>query len=256
MAYLDTPRPIAMAHRGGAAYAPNIGIENTARAFATAVDLGFGYLETDVRASADGQAVVVHDARLDRLCGVPVRVADATWAQLRALRVGGREPLPRLDAVLTAFPGVRFNIDVKADDAVQPTVAAVRAAGAEDRVLLASFFDRRIRRIRSLAGPRVATSCSSVEVALLRLGRPAPVAATAARRGAVCAQVPWRTRGVTVVTDAFVRRAHGQGMQVHVWAVEDEPGMHALLDLGVDGLITDHIDLLLRTLRVRQDRAS
>jgi len=243
-----------MAHRGGATYLPNVGIENTARAFAAAVALGYDYLETDVRASADGVAVVVHDVRLDRLCGVPVRVAEATWAELSTLRVGGRERLPRLDEVLAAFPAVRFNVDVKSDDVVEPTLAAVRAAGAAERVLLASFSDRRIRRIRALAGPGVATSCSSAEVALMRLGRPAAAAATAVRRGAGCAQVPRHLRGVPVATEAFVCRAHELGLQVHVWAVEDGPGMHQMLDLGVDGLIVDRIDVLQDALRVRADR--
>lgn len=253
-AFLDTPLPLAMAHRGGAGYGPNVGIENTVRAFATALDLGYRYLETDVRATRDGVAVVVHDDALDRLCGVPARVSGLTWEELSRLRVGGREPLPHLAEVLAAFPHARLNIDVKSDDAVQPTLQAIRAAGASHRVCLATFSDTRIRRIRALAGPAVATACSSGEVALLRLGPIVRLRAMAAGGGAVAAQVPRRSRGVTVANGSLIRHAHQLGLQVHVWTVDDTETMRAMLDLGVDGLITDRVDVLADFLRVREDR--
>ncbi len=238
-----------MAHRGGAGHAPNVGIENTLRAFETAVRLGYTYLETDVRASSDGVAVLVHDDRLGRLCGVPARVSDLTWRQLAGLRVGGREPVARLDEALAAFPDTRLNIDVKSDDATVPTLAAVRTTGAEHRVCLATFSDRRVRQIRRLAGPAVATSCASGEVALLRLGPTRLLRAGATRGGAIAAQLPLRSRGMTVTTAALVRHAHALGLQVHVWGVDDAATMRTLLDLGVDGLITDRTDRLAALLR-------
>jgi len=252
--FLDVATPFAIVHRGGAGYPPNVGIENTVRAFAAAITLGHRYLETDVRASRDGVAVVVHDAGLDRLCGVPVRVADATWHQLSELRVGGREPLPRLDALLAEFPDARFTIDLKDDPAVEPALAAIADVAAQDRVCLATFSDRRMRRIRRLAGPDVVTSCSRGEVVALRLGPTRRVRALAARGGAVCAQVPWRNRGVTVTTAALVRHAHELGLQAHVWVVDEAARMHALLDLGVDALITDRPDLVPDVLRSRREQ--
>lgn len=254
--YLDAPLPLAMAHRGGATYGPNRGIENTVRAFATAVDLGYRYLETDVRASRDGVPVVVHDERLDRLCGAPVRVRDLDWDELSRLRVGGREPLARLDDVLTTFADSRLNIDIKSDDAVLPALAALRSARAAHRVCLATFSDRRMRRIRRLAGPAVATSQATGEVALLRLGPVTAVRAVATRGGGIAAQVPLRSRGVTVATPALVRHAHELGLQVHVWGVDDAATMHALLDLGVDGLIADRVDRLGEVLRHRRGTRS
>jgi len=242
--FLAGPLPLLMAHRGGAAYGPNVGIENTLRAFATAVELGYQFLETDVRASRDAVPIAVHDDRLDRLCGVPDRVRDLDWDRLGRLRVGGREPLARLDQLLATFPEARFNIDVKSDDAVLPTVRAVHRAAASDRVCLATFSDRRIRRIRALAGPRVVTSCSRGEVALLRLGPSRWLRGTGARAGAVCLQVPWRTRGVTVVTPQFVHQAHELGLQVHVWTVDAMAEAAEMLALGADGLITDRVDRL------------
>jgi glycerophosphoryl diester phosphodiesterase len=242
--YLDTPRPLAMAHRGGATYPPNLGLENTMAAFRRAVEHGYRYLETDVRATRDGVPVLVHDRTLRRLAGRPEAVADLSWVDLQRYRIDGREPVATLPELLAAFPAARLNIDVKSDDALAPTLAAVRAAGAEDRVCLASFSDRRIRRIRRLAGPRIATSCSAWEVTLLLVAPARRVRATGRRRGASSVQVPRRSRGVRIISERFVARAHEVGLQVHVWTIDDEQTIRGLLDLGVDGLITDRIDVL------------
>src|SRR6266511_375883 len=156
-AYLDTPTPIAFAHRGGAALAG----ENTMAAFARAVELGYRYIETDTHATADGVAVVFHDHTLARIAGRPGRIRQLPWAELSRVRVDGQPVVPRLSDVLDAWPKVRFNIDVKADGAVGPTIEAVRATGALDRVLLASFSDARTARMRAVLGPGVATSLGS-----------------------------------------------------------------------------------------------
>jgi glycerophosphoryl diester phosphodiesterase len=244
-AYLDAPTPLAFAHRGGAAD----GDENTAAAFDRAVRMGYRYLETDVHATADGVPVVFHDATLDRLLGRPGRIADLRHADLAALGAGGQRAVPALAEVLAGWPGVRFNIDVKADRAVAPTVEAVRRAGALQRVLLTSFSDARIARIRAALGPGVATGSGSRAVARLwavsRLGaaaRPGWTAARPARAAAV--QVPVRAGRLRVVDRRFVHHAHRLGLQVHVWTIDEPAEMHELLDLGVDGIMTDHIAVL------------
>ncbi|GAB7045227.1 glycerophosphodiester phosphodiesterase [Catenuloplanes indicus] len=236
--YLDTPAPIAFAHRGGAADGP----ENTAESFARAVQLGYRYVETDVHTTADGIPVIFHDPDLRRLTGRPERVAELTWADLATVRVAGAAAVPRLDEVLDAWPHVRFNIDVKADGGEEPTVRVIESVVAQDRVLLASFSDARLTRIRALA-PRIATSMGMRAVAKLR------VASLAGRRlrlpaSVVAAQVPPRYGRLPVVDARFVRAAHAQGLQVHVWTIDDPAQMHALLDLGVDGIMTDRLDVL------------
>jgi len=123
---LDAPTPLGFAHRGGA----GAGGENTVAAFARAVSLGYRYIETDVRATADGVAVIVHDETLDRVFGRPGRVRDMRWVDLASVRVDGATVVPRLAEVLDGWPEVRFNIDAKSDDAVAPIVAAVRWAAA------------------------------------------------------------------------------------------------------------------------------
>ncbi len=239
-AYLDTPTPIAFAHRGGAALAG----ENTMAAFARAVELGYRYIETDTHATADGVAVVFHDHTLARIAGRPGRIRQLPWAELSRVRVDGQPVVPRLSDVLDAWPKVRFNIDVKADSAVGPTIEAVRATGALDRVLLASFSDARTARMRAVLGPGVATSLGSRGAAQLwaasRAGRGAARLATRV----AAAQVPYRQGPVRVVDERFVRYAHGLGLQVHVWTVDAPDRMNELLDLGVDGIMTDRIDVL------------
>lgn len=231
--------PLAFAHRGGAAS----GDENTADAFARAVALGYRHLETDVHTTADGVAVVFHDETLDRLTGEPGPIAGLTWAELSSLRVGGAGVVPRLDDLLDAWPTVRFNIDLKADPAVAPVVAAVRRAGAERRVLLASFSDTRLKQVRSLAGPQVATSLGSRSV--LRL-RAASLVGLRIRlpESVVAAQVPVRHGRFPVVDERFIAYAHRLGLQVHVWTIDDPAEMNRLLEMGVDGIMTDEIETL------------
>jgi glycerophosphoryl diester phosphodiesterase len=235
--YLDAP-PLAFAHRGGAA----VGDENTAAAFGRAVEMGYTYLETDVHATADGVVVVFHDDTLDRLLGRPGRIRDVRWADLSTLKVGGVAAVPRLSEVLEAWPNVRFNIDMKDDPAVDPTVEVVKRAGAVDRVLLASFDHRRLVRARAQL-PAVATSMGTREAARLwlasriggRLRLPPSV---------VAVQVPVRHGRVRVVDRRFVETAHRAGLQVHVWTIDDPIAMNTLLDLGVDGIMTDRIEVL------------
>ncbi|GIE93234.1 glycerophosphodiester phosphodiesterase [Paractinoplanes rishiriensis] len=238
-AYLDAPTPLAFAHRGGAAE----GDENTAEAFGRAVKLGFRYVETDVHATADDVPVVFHDDSLARLTGQAGRIGALRWTDLATVRVGGAAAIPRLDEVLDAWPDIRFNIDVKADPGAAPTVDAIRRAGASGRVLLASFSDARLARLRRLAGPDVATSMGMRAVTALRLSS---LARTPLRLppSAVAAQVPPRHGRFRVVDRAFLARAHRLGLQVHVWTIDDPAEMHRLLDLGVDGIMTDRTDVL------------
>jgi glycerophosphoryl diester phosphodiesterase len=237
--FLDAAPPLAFAHRGGAAS----GDENTAEAFARAVALGYRYVETDVHATADGVPVVFHDADLLRLTGTAGALAGLRWSDVATLRVGGAGAVPRLDEVLAAWPDIRFNIDVKADAAAGPVVSVLRSAGAFPRVLVASFSDRRLAEVRALAGPGLATSLGRRGVARLRLASLArvPVRLPAS---VVAAQVPVRHGRLTVVDRRFLAYAHRLGLQVHVWTIDDPAEMNSLLDLGVDGIMTDRVEVL------------
>lgn len=248
--YLDWPAPLAIAHRGGAKVSGNLGLENSLSAFRRAVDLGYTYLETDVHASRDGVVFAFHDESLDRVTDGSGLVRERTADEVRSARIDGREPVPELDTLFEAFPEARFNIDIKSDAAVEPTLAVVRAHSAYHRVCIASFSDARLRRVREHEWP-VATSASPAEVARLRLAPLRRAWSVAALRGADCVQVPLTRFGVKVVTPGFVRRAHASGLQIHVWTIDDEQTMATLLDMGVDGIVTDRPDTLRDVLRRR-----
>lgn len=248
--YLSDPTPVALAHRGGAAYAPNVGLENTMAAFRAAVEMGYRYLETDVHATRDGRVVAFHDTVLDRVTDVSGPIAALPWSVVREARVGGSAGVPLLAELLEEWPDVRVNIDVKSDGALQPTIREVQRLRAAERVCIGSFSERRLRAARRALGPGVATAAGQVGTALLRfspallsrmLHTPAPVLQIPAHH-----RVGGRT--VTLVTPGLLRRAHDLGKHVHVWfhpwSREDAAEMHRLLDLGADGIVTDHIDVL------------
>lgn len=249
-AYFDQSGPIAMAHRGGAGYAPNVGLENTVGAFRRAVDMGYHYLETDVHATSDGELVAFHDTHLDRVTDVEGAIVDLPYAAVRDARINGTDAVPLLTELLEEFPTTRLNIDIKADSALTPTVQAIQRHAAVARVCIGSFSERRVRAARKALGPSLATAAGQVGTGLLRfapqvvsrmLHTPAPVL-----------QIPSthrvRGRDLTLVTPGLVDVAHRLGKQVHVWfhagSTEDATEMHRLLDLGVDGIVTDHIDVL------------
>ena len=257
--YLDEPGPVAIAHRGGCEEAP----WNTLEAFAAAVRLGCRHLETDAQVTRDGVVVAFHDLRLDAATDRTGAVGELRYAEVAAADAGFRSSpdggrsfpfrghgarIPRLEELLER-PGVRVNIDPKTDACVAPLVALVERLGAWDRVGFGSFSGRRLRRLRELAGGRACTSMGPRAVAVA-----AAAAATTGRmprQGADCLQVPLRAGAVPLLTPRFLAAAHRAGLPVHVWTVNGEQAMHRVLDLGVDGVMTDRPRLLLQVLRAR-----
>ncbi len=191
-AYFDGPTPTGLAHRGGAAYHPNLGIENTIAAFRQAVDMGYRYLETDVHATRDGIVVAFHDDHLDRVTDTAGRIADQPYAAVRGALIGGREAVPTLAELLEEFPETRVNIDIKADQALGPTLELIRRMGVIDRVCIGSFSERRLRAARRALGPRLATSAGQVGVGALRLA-PQPLSRLL-HTPAPALQIPMSTR--------------------------------------------------------------
>lgn len=209
--------------------------------FQDSVDLGYRYLETDVHLSADGVLFAFHDHNLLARTGVDTNIADLEAAEVDALLVDGVAAIPRLDDVFLTWPNARLNIDTKSDATVMPLIASIRAHRARDRVCVGSFVDRRIKMCRQELGPELCTSMGKFEAARLSL----------ASRGlsdttqivAACAQVPMRMR-LNVTTPALVDLAHSLNIQVHVWTIDEPDQMRALLDWGVDGIMTDQPRIL------------
>jgi glycerophosphoryl diester phosphodiesterase len=235
--YLDWPGPIAFAHRGGASEAP----ENTLPAFAHAIGLGYRYLETDVHVTADGELLAFHDDRLDRVTDQTGALAALPWSTVRTALVDGREPIPRFEDLLEAFPEARFNVDPKHDAAVEPLADVILRTGSVGRIGVGAFSDKRLDRLRELV-PGLCTSMGPRQVArLVAASKRFPFVGNLT---APIAQVPTHQGPIPIVTPAFVAAAHGRGIQVHVWTIDDRPEMERLLDLGVDGVMTDRPQVL------------
>jgi glycerophosphoryl diester phosphodiesterase len=246
-AFLDGPTPLAMAHRGGAIEH----VENTMPAFQACVDLGYRYLETDVQVTADGVPIVFHDPTLDRVTDRSGRLDQLPWSEVSTALIGGREPILRLEDLLGAWPDVRLNLDVKAAGVLAPLVRLVRRMKVIDRICVGSFSDARIAAARRVFGPSLCTSLGPRGVAALRLSSYSPRAAGLVRIDAGCAQVPLRLGGRALVDDRFVEAAHDRGLQVHVWTVDTAEEASAMLDLGIDGIMTDRPSMLREVLEQR-----
>lgn len=243
---------VALAHRGFS----REGLENSMAAFRAAVDLGYRYLETDVHTTSDGVLVLFHDETLDRVTDGAGRISELTAAEVAAARIGGREPVPLFDKLVAALPGIRLNLDVKDWHSVRSLAAAIERHGLHDRVLVASFSDRRRRAVLKLLSRPVASSAGIATNTLFFLVRPLPTAwlrllLRATLNDVQALQVPVRYGSVRVVTPGYVRQAHALGLAVHVWTINNPAEMRRLLDLGVDGIVTDRADLLKQVLLER-----
>lgn len=241
--FLDHPRPIAFAHRGGSLE----GEENTLPAFEHAVRLGYSHVELDVHLTRDGAVVIHHDPSLARMFGVDRAVADLDLADLATIRSSGGATVPLLADLLHAWPDLFVNIEVKVDAAVEPLAAVVRKASALRRICVGSFAPERTAAARKALGPDLCWSPAHAGVARLWArgwGLPLPV-------DFPVVQVPVAWRGIPVVTRRFVQAAHRHGIQVQVWTVDDRAEMERLLDLGVDGIMTDRPTLLREVLGQR-----
>jgi glycerophosphoryl diester phosphodiesterase len=236
-----------MAHRGGAIEH----LENTLPAFQACVDMGYRYLETDVRVTADGVPVVFHDPTLERVTDRTGRIDSLPWSEVSTARIGGREPVLRLEDLLGAWPDVRFNLDIKAAGVLAPLVRTVRRLAITDRICLGSFSDARIAAARRLFGPAVCTALGPRGVAALRLSSYSPRAAGLVRIQAGVAQVPLQLGGRALVDERFLAAAHARDLQVHVWTVDTEEEATTMLELGVDGLMTDRPAMLREVLEKR-----
>jgi glycerophosphoryl diester phosphodiesterase len=246
MSYGSGSLPLAVAHRGGAALAP----ENTLAAFGLATALGIRYLETDVRLTRDGQLLCFHDGTLDRVTTATGPVGRRTLAELRAIRVDGREPLCTLEEALVAFPAARFMVDLKDLVALEPLAELLQNPSYAARVCVAGAWDGWLAQLRAdVSGAHTALGWRSL-TSLITLSRTG-VRMPSWVRTAEFAHVPLRLGRVPILCDRLVERAHDLGIRVVVWTVDEATEMQRLLDAGVDGIITDRPDVLREVLIAR-----
>lgn len=253
------PAPVGIAHRGSRELWP----ENTLEAFSQAVAIGFRHVETDLHITADGVLVCLHDHTVDRTTEATGPVSEFTFSDLSSLDAGFRHrspdghvfrgegiSIPSFEEVVTTLKDVSFVVDLKTAGLAEPLAEVINDLGLHDRLIVGSFSDERLEEFREITGGNVPTSTGSV------LTRSWLIASRVGRGGggeASALQIPTHMRGVRVANRKLVEAAHKNGLQVHVWTVNDPAEMETLLDLGVDGLITDRPDLL-KDLLVAKDQ--
>ena len=255
-------------HRGG----DEEKTENTLEAFQYSSDLGFVFMETDVQSTSDGRVVIFHDDDLKRIAGLDKKIKDLTFDEVTNIDLINGGKIPSLEETLFSFPNLRFNIDIKTNSAVEESIKIIKSHEALTRVCLASFSNKRIRRIRKLAGSQSCTSMSQLEVVnaifhVLAENLGSGINLRRKMRGDEayfkskwmrttipfngipdCAQVPVGQWGIPIVTQSFIRIMNLLGKFVHVWTIDEPEEMNRLIDLGVDGLMTDKPSILKSTL--------
>ena len=235
--YLSPAGLKILAHRGSTeGGAP----ENTLEAFRFALDSGVKYLETDVQVTKDGVAVLFHDDDLSRVAGIERKVAELTLKELEAVRLGQNSRIPTLIEAIARFPDAKWNIDIKAFGAVEPTVQAIQKAKAENRVLVSSFSaKRRLTAIRKLPG--VATSSDAgllLKIWLLSaLKLDGTLQKTLSTIDAI--QVPVNYGPIRFDIKSFVNKINSFGVEVHYWTINDFDEARRLVALGAMGIVTD-----------------
>jgi glycerophosphoryl diester phosphodiesterase len=262
--YFDLPHPVILGHRGAAGSAP----ENTLLCFEKALELGAHIIESDVHATRDGEAVLIHDDFVDRISEASGQIANLSLHEVQALDAayywsdddGASFPLrgkeiriPTLEEAFEALPGARFNLELKSGEArlAVRVFDLVRRFDREDTTLLTAAEDSHmaaLRQERARARLRPAMGASKGEV--LAFVRSA-LDGGAPPEECMALQIPALFAGEPLVTSELIRHAHAHDISVHVWTVNDTSEMSRLLDLGVDGIVTDHPERMVRLLAER-----
>ena len=260
--YENIKRPLVIAHQGGDGLWPG----DTMYAFEHAVDLGADVLEMDAHITKDGQIVLMHDEKVDRTTNGTGLIEDQTLAQLKELDAayqwsldGGQTfpyrgqgiQVPTLEELFQKFPQMRYVIEIKltTNPIGKPLCDLIRKYNMQDRVMVASFHDGAMSAFRETC-PEVATSAAKMEVASFVLIGKAYLSGLLSPKFESL-QVPYETSesyGIPVMTERFIREAHARNVKVEPWTVNDPDLMKQYIDWGVDGLITDRPDLMLKVL--------
>ena len=234
--YLQQPGISISAHRGGSLEAP----ENTLEAFRYSLDIGCQYIETDVQLSSDGIPYIFHDDDLERILGKNIAFSSMQSSEIDGLIIFQKYTIPTLEAALLEFPEALFQIDIKTDEVAMPALKVIQKCAAMNRICIASFNSDRLKRVAD-AYPEVCLSMGPKEVLKLLLAsfklynKKIPVN---------CLQIPIYQYGLKLVTKRFVNYIQNQGLKIMVWTINDSKTMQSLIDMGVDGIITDRPSLL------------
>ena len=238
--YLDYDGLKVLAHRGGAEES----YENTTESFEYSQLLGCEFIETDVQVSSDGIPYIFHDDDLKRILNKPVRFDSLSSNEIDDLNIFNSCKIPKLSDTLLRFPNLCFQIDFKTDEVVMPALDVINDMNVFDRVCIASFSSKRLQKVRSLY-PDLCISMGPNEVFKTL------VASLNLFKGEIpgdCLQIPMSYYGIKIVSKRFVDFVHSRGLKIMIWTINDIKTFKYLIDLGVDGIITDKPKLLFQTI--------
>lgn len=243
--YFDAPYPRRFAHRGLSQHLQSID-ENSIAAIEQAIAAGATHVESDTHATKDGTAVLFHDDDLERVAGISAKISELRIADLRSLALRNGSKVPTLGEVFERFPDLYLNLDIKSEQAVEPTVRAIEDHRAHDRVLVSSFSEaRRSKALRLLTKP-VATSASMRLVVLAWASHTFLLGAgfKSLTRDIDAFQIPPARGPIKFATRSFIQRVKRANNEVHFWTINEPSEMVRLIDLGADGIVTDRVDIL------------
>ena len=239
--YLQYDGMKILAHRGGAIES----CENTLESFRYSVSIGCDYIETDVQLSSDGIPYIFHDNDLKRVLNISSRFDTLSSQEIDKLKIFDQYKIPKLEEALNEFPDISFQIDFKTDEVVTPALDIINKTKSFERVCVASFNSERLKRVRSMY-PDMCISMGPNEVIKTLLS------SFGLYNGSIdgdCLQIPIRYYGIRVVTKRFVNFLKSKGLKIMVWTINDVKTFKYLIDLEVDGIITDRPKLLFETLQ-------
>jgi len=242
--YLNSDKPVAIAHRGGS----YLGSENTMEAFENAINMGFKFLETDIQITRDKKLIAFHDDTLNRVTDGKGYLRNKTWNELRKIKVAGKYNIPLLSDILYSWPEINLNIDPKNNSSISTLIEFLKKNNVFDRICIGSFSGKRLDNLRKIFGSALCTSAGPLEVLKLKLSslnlRNFDIDAN-------CVQVPLKYFGIKIIDRNFIDFCHELNLKVHVWTINEIQEMEKLLDLGVDGIMSDNLEGLKTVLTKR-----
>lgn len=226
----------AFAHRGGA----NDFVENTLEAFEQSINLGFKYIETDVRATKDNKLVIFHDPDLKRMLNMEIDISSINYDELSNYKINEVHKIPTFLETVSSWPNINFNIDPKSNKAAELLIDELKTLDRLDRFCIGSFDTKRLNKIRSAFNNKLCTSMSTNEVINFYLLRFIGINSIKIP----CLQLPYYKSGFKVITAKLINDAHKFNKKVHAWTIDDPKQINELLDMGIDGIMTDRPNLL------------
>ncbi len=239
--FLDNYKFIPFAHRGGSYDF----FENTLDAFNKSIDLGYRHIETDIRHTKDDKLVIFHDSDLKRICGLNLKIENLNYNELKEIKIFGSHQIPLLEEALYSWPDINFNIEPKTLKSAYLLKKKLKSTKNLERFCIGSFGSFKMNLLRKEFFKRLCTSMTQIETILFFLNRLLPFY----KNNIPCLQIPMYYKGFSIVTPSLVKNVHSLGKKIHVWTINEESQMQYLIDINVDGIMTDRPKMLKNILK-------